>query len=213
MRIILASNSPRRKELLHQIFDSFDVIKSNFNEEVVDEKNPEELVKVLSSKKAEEVFDKIESNESELLVIGGDTLVYFDGQVLGKPKDEKDAYNTLKKLQGNKNEVYSAFTVILKKGSKLKKETVLSKSIVTMKLITDEEIEEYIKTGEPMDKAGSYAVQGIGNKFIDNIEGSYNSVVGLDIEKLKETILGNVPLLLKDKRDCSESQKGSKKCR
>lgn len=188
MRIILASNSPRRRELLHQIFDSFDVIKSNFNEEVVDEKNPEELVKILSSKKAEEVFDKIESNESELLVIGGDTLVYFDGQVLGKPKDEKDSYNTLKKLQGNKNEVYSAFTVILKKDGKIIKETVLSKSIVTMKAMTDEEIEEYIKTGEPMDKAGSYAVQGIGNKFIDNIEGSYNSVVGLDIEKLKEVL-------------------------
>lgn len=188
MRIILASNSPRRKELLHQIFDSFDVIKSNFNEEVVDEKNPEELVKVLSSKKAEEVFDKIESNESELLVIGGDTLVYFDGQVLGKPKDEKDAYNTLKKLQGNKNEVYSAFTVILKKGSKLKKETVLSKSIVTMKTIADEEIEEYIKTGEPMDKAGSFSVQGIGNKFVESIEGAYNSVIGLDIERLKEVL-------------------------
>lgn len=203
MRIILASNSPRRKELLNQIFDSFDVIKSDFNEEVVDEKNPEELVKVLSSKKAEEVFDKIESNESELLVIGGDTLVYFDGQVLGKPKDEKDAYNTLKKLQGNKNEVYSAFTVILKKDSKLKKETVLSKSIVTMKTMADEEIEEYIKTGEPMDKAGSYAIQGIGSKFIDNIEGSYNSVVGLDIEKLKKTILGTAPLLLQDKRGLS----------
>ncbi len=188
MRIILASNSPRRKELLHQIFDSFDVIKSNFNEESVDEENPEELVKILSLKKAEEVFDKIESNESELLVIGGDTLVYFDGQVLGKPKDEKDAYNTLKKLQGNKNEVYSAFTVILKKDSKLIKETVLSKSRVIMKTMADEEIEEYIKTGEPMDKAGSYAIQGIGNKFIDNIEGSYNSVVGLDIEKLKEVL-------------------------
>lgn len=188
MRVVLASNSPRRKELLHQIFDSFDVIKSDFNEEVVDEKNPEKLVKVLSSKKAEEVFDRIESKESELLVIGGDTLVYFDGQVLGKPKDEKDAYNTLKKLQGNKNKVYSAFTVILKKGSKLKKETVLSKSIVTMKTMADEEIEEYIKTGEPMDKAGSFSVQGIGNKFVDSIEGAYNSVIGLDIEKLKEVL-------------------------
>lgn len=188
MRIVLASNSPRRKELLHQIFDSFDVIKSDFNEEVVDEKNPEELVKVLSLKKAEAVFDKIEDDESELLVIGGDTLVYFDGQVLGKPKDEKDAYDTLKKLQGNKNEVYSAFTVILKRDYKIIKETVLSKSIVMMKAMSNEEIEEYISTGEPMDKAGSYAVQGIGSKFIDNIEGSYNSVVGLDIERLKEVL-------------------------
>lgn len=188
MRIVLASNSPRRKELLHQIFDSFDVIKSDFNEEVVDEKNPEELVKVLSLKKAEAVFDKIKDDESELLVIGGDTLVYFDGQVLGKPKDEKDAYDTLKKLQGNKNEVYSAFTVILKRDYKIIKETVLSKSIVTMKTMSNEEIEEYIRTGEPMDKAGSYAIQGIGSKFIDNIEGSYNSVVGLDIERLKEIL-------------------------
>lgn len=188
MRIVLASNSPRRKELLHQIFDNFDVIKSDFNEEVVDEKNPEELVKVLSLKKAEAVFDKIKDDESELLVIGGDTLVYFDGQVLGKPKDKKDAYNTLKKLQGNKNEVYSAFTVILKRDYKIVKETVLSKSIVMMKTMSNEEIEEYISTGEPMDKAGSYAVQGIGSKFIDNIEGSYNSVVGLDIERLKEVL-------------------------
>lgn len=188
MKVVLASNSPRRKELLHQIFDSFDVIKSDFNEELVDEKNPEELVKVLSLKKAEAVFDKIESNESEMLIIGGDTIVYFDGQVLGKPKDKKDAYNTLKKLQGNKNEVYSAFAVVLKKGKRVIKETVLSKSIVTMKSMTDEEIEEYIKTGEPMDKAGSYAVQGIGRKFINNIEGSYNSVVGLDVGKLKEIL-------------------------
>ena len=190
MRVVLASNSPRRKELLQQIFDKFDVIKSDFNEELVDEKNPEELVKILSSKKAEAVFDRIEHNESELLVIGGDTLVYFDGQVLGKPKDEKDAYNTLKKLQGNKNEVYSAFTVILKKDCKLIKETVLSKSIVTMKVMTDEEIEEYIKTGEPMDKAGSFSVQGIGNKFVDSINGYYISVFVLYIQKLKETILG-----------------------
>lgn len=188
MKVVLASNSPRRKELLHQIFYSFDVIKSDFNEELVDEKNPEKLVKVLSLKKAEAVFDKIESNESEMLIIGGDTIVYFDGQVLGKPKDKKDAYNTLKKLQGNKNEVYSAFAVVLKKGKRVIKETVLSKSIVTMKSMTDEEIEEYIKTGEPMDKAGSYAVQGIGRKFINNIEGSYNSVVGLDVGKLKEIL-------------------------
>lgn len=188
MKVVLASNSPRRKELLYQIFDSVDVIKSDFNEEEINEKNPEKLVKVLSLKKAEAVFDKIESNESEMLIIGGDTIVYFDGQVLGKPKDKKDAYNTLKKLQGNKNEVYSAFAVVLKKGKRVIKETVLSKSIVTMKAMTDEEIEEYIKTGEPMDKAGSYAVQGIGRKFINNIEGSYNSVVGLDVGKLKEIL-------------------------
>lgn len=203
MRIILASNSPRRKELLNQIFDKFEVIKSDFNEDNIKEKNPEKLVKLLSLKKAEAVFDKFKDNELELLVIGGDTLVYFDGQVLGKPKNEEDAYRTLKRLQGNKNEVYSAFTIILKKNNEIIKETSLSKSIVTMKSMSDEQIKGYIKTGEPMDKAGSYAVQGIGSKFIENIEGSYNSVVGLDVEKLEKTILGTVPLLLQDKRGLS----------
>lgn len=198
MRIVLASNSPRRKELLNQIFDKFEVIKSDFNEDDIKEKNPEELVKVLSLKKAEEVFYRIESNETELLVIGGDTLVYFDGQILGKPKDEKDAYRTLKRLQGNKNEVYSAFTIILKKNNEIIKETSLSKSIVTMKSMSDEQIKQYIKTREPMDKAGSYAVQGIGSKFIENIEGSYISVVGLDVEKLKE-LLRNYNLYNKEK--------------
>jgi len=188
MRIVLASNSPRRKELLKQIFDEFDIIKSNFNEDEVNEKDPENLVQILSLKKAEEVFDRIQNKENELLVIGGDTLVYFDKEILGKPKDEKDAFNTLKKLQGNKNEVYSAFTIILKKDNKIIKETCLSKSIITMKSMSDEEIEEYIKTGEPMDKAGSYAVQGIGNNFIEKIEGSYSSVVGLDVEKLKDIL-------------------------
>ena len=191
MKIVLASNSPRRKELLHQIFDRFDVIKSNFDEDEVKEKEPEKLVQILSFKKAEEVFNRIQNKENELLVIGGDTLVYFDGQVLGKPKDEEDAFNTLKRLQGNKNEVYSAFTIIFKKDNKTIKETHLSKSVLTMKSMSDEEIERYIETGEPMDKAGSYAVQGIGSKFIEKIEGSYNAVVGLDIEKLEE-IIANV---------------------
>ncbi|MBQ3145274.1 MAG: septum formation protein Maf [Clostridia bacterium] len=188
MRIVLASNSPRRKELLHQIFDEFDIVKSNFDEDEVKEKEPEKLVQILSLKKAEEVFNRIQNKENELIVIGGDTLVYFDGQVLGKPKDERDAFDTLKKLQGNKNKVYSAFTIIFKKDNKTIKETYLSKSTVIMKAMSDEEIEKYIKTGEPMDKAGSYAVQGIGSKFIEKIEGSYSSVVGLDVEKLKEIL-------------------------
>lgn len=203
MRIILASNSPRRKELLHQIFEKFEIIKSNFDESTIKEKEPKKLVQILSLKKAEEVFEKIKKESEEILLIGGDTLVYFNNEILGKPKDKEDAFNTLKKLQGNKNKVYSAFTIILKKNNKITKETHLTKNTVTMKAMSDEEIEQYIKTGEPMDKAGSYAVQGIGSKFIEKVDGSYNAVVGLDIEKLKETIRGTVPLLLKDKRGLS----------
>ncbi len=189
MRIVLASNSPRRKELLHQIFDSFDVIKSDFNEEVVDEKNPEELVKVLSLKKAEAVFDKIKDDESELLVIGGDTIVFFENEVLGKPKSEEDAYNTLKRLQNEVNYVYTGLAVIVKKGEEIIKRNEYTKCTVYMKKMSDKEILEYIGTKEPLDKAGSYAVQGIGSKFVEKMEGNPNAAIGLDIEKL-EKILG-----------------------
>ncbi len=123
-----------------------------------------------------------------MLVIGGDTIVYFENKILGKPKDEKDAYNTLKSLQGNVNNVYSGLAVIIKKNGKIVKKNDFTKSNVYIKPMTDQEILDYIKTKEPMDKAGAYAVQGIGSKFIEKIEGSYYSVVGLDIEKLKKMI-------------------------
>lgn len=122
------------------------------------------------------------------MVIGGDTIVYFEDKILGKPKNEEDAYNMLKSLQGNINYVYSGVAVIIKKDKEIIKKSDFTKSKVYMKPMTDREILEYIKTKEPMDKAGSYAVQGIGKKFIEKIEGSYNSVVGLDIEKLEKMI-------------------------
>lgn len=138
--------------------------------------------------KAKEVFEEIENEYDNLAVIGGDTAVYFDGEILGKPKDKEDAFNTLKKLQGNINYVYSGLAIVAKKDGKIIKECDYTKSTIYMKKMTDEEIREYIKSGEPMDKAGSYAVQGIGRKFIEKIEGSYNSVVGLDIEKLEKIL-------------------------
>lgn len=138
--------------------------------------------------KAEEVFERIQNQFNELIVIGGDTIVYFDNKILGKPKDAEDAYNTLKKLQGNVNYVYSGLAVIIKQNEKVKKYGDYTKTEVYMKNMTDEQIRKYIKTGEPMDKAGSYAIQGIGSKFIEKIEGSYSSVVGLDIEKLEKIL-------------------------
>lgn len=161
------------------------MIASNFNETAIKEEKPEKLVKELAAAKAGEVFSRIQDKYEELIVIGGDTIVYFENRILGKPKDEKDAYNTLKSLQGNVNYVYSGLAVVIKKDGKTIKESDFTKSKVYMKPMTDEEILDYIKTKEPMDKAGSYAVQGIGSKFIEKIEGSYNSVVGLDIEKLE----------------------------
>lgn len=146
------------------------------------------MVEKLAINKAREVFKKVEKDYEELIVIGGDTVVFFNGKILGKPKDEEDAYNMLKKLQNNVNYVYSGLAVIIKRDGKIIEKNDYTKTAVYIKKMTDNEIKEYIETKEPLDKAGSYAIQGIGRKFIEKIEGSYNSVVGLDTEKLVKFI-------------------------
>ena len=186
MKIILASNSPRRKELLGELVNEFETIASNFDESTIKEKQPEELVKKLAINKAREVFERVQQNYRELIVIGGDTVVYFNGKILGKPKNEEDACNMLKELQNNVNYVYSGLAVITKKDGKVIEKNDYTKTAVYIKKMTEKEIKEYVKTGEPLDKAGSYAIQGIGGKFIAKIEGSYNNVVGMDTEKLSK---------------------------
>lgn len=133
----------------------------------------------------------MQSNYEELTVIGGDTVVYFNGKILGKPKNEEDAYNMLKELQNNVNYVYSGLAVIIKKDGKIIEKNDYTKTAVYIKKMTEKEIKEYVETKEPLDKAGSYAIQGIGGKFIDKIEGSYNNVVGMDTEKLAKYISEN----------------------
>lgn len=128
----------------------------------------------------------MQSDYKELTVIGGDTVVYFNGKILGKPKDEQEAYNMLKQLQNNVNFVYSGLAVIIKKDGKIIEKNDYTRTAVYIKKMTESEIKEYIETKEPLDKAGSYAIQGIGGKFIEKIEGSYNNVVGMDTEKLKK---------------------------
>ena len=120
-----------------------------------------------------------------------DTVVYFNGKILGKPKNEEDAYNMLKELQNNVNYVYSGLAVIIKKDGKIIEKNDYTKTAVYIKKMTEKEIKEYVETKEPLDKAGSYAIQGIGGKFIDKIEGSYNNVVGMDTEKLAKYISEN----------------------
>lgn len=186
MKIILASNSPRRKELLRRISKEFETIASNLDENTIKEEQPEKLVKKLAISKAREVFERVQQNYRELIVIGGDTVVYFNGKILGKPKSEEDACNMLKKLQNNVNYVYSGLAVITKKDGRVIEKNDYTKTAVYIKKMTEKEIKEYVKTGEPLDKAGSYAIQGIGGKFIDKIEGSYNNVVGMDTEKLSK---------------------------
>lgn len=195
MKIILASGSPRRKELLRTIVDDYEIIKSDFDETSLKEniKEPEKLVEELSLKKAEDVYSKIEKIDEykSCAIIAADTIVYFENNVLGKPVDEKNAFDILKKLQGNDNFVYTGMTVIIKDNNDVKKETVVTKTIVTMKEMSDQEILDYIATKDPMDKAGAYAIQGIGSKNIKGYNGSYNSVVGLDTDKLAEILKKN----------------------
>lgn len=195
MDIILASGSPRRKELLSEIVQDYEIILSNFDETILEkcEKDPEKLVKELSIKKAENVLENIKENKKykDFTIIAADTIVYFEGDILGKPKDDKDAFYMLKRLQGRDNYIYTGMTVIIKKQGKLLRETLLDKIVVTMKELTDNEIIEYISTKDPLDKAGSYAIQGIGSKNIKEVNGNFNAGVGLNIEKLKEMLERN----------------------
>ena len=145
----------------------------------------------MSVKKAESVLSNIKENYKDFTIIAADTIVYFNGNTLGKPKDEKDAFNMLQKLQGKDNYIYTGMTVIIKKQGKLLRETLLDKIVVTMKELTDNEIIEYISTKDPLDKAGSYAIQGIGSKNIEKCEGNYNAGIGLNIEVLEKIFKEN----------------------
>lgn len=180
MEIILASNSPRRKELLEKNNIKFKVIVSNVEETIDSNLTVYENVKRLALLKASDVFSK---NEEEI-VLAADTIVVYDNMILGKPKDESDAFRMLKLLSGRTHQVVTAVAVMSKENTTVEYEV----SEVTFKEITDEEILDYIKTKEPMDKAGSYAIQGVGSKFILKYEGEFDNIVGLSMVLVKQLL-------------------------
>lgn len=186
MKIILASASPRRRELLTQIGVNF-AVQPACGEEVITGSNPEEVVKELSAQKAEEVAKM--QQEGDWLVIGADTVVSCDGRILGKPKDEADAFVMLSMLQGHTHEVYTGVTLYWSVNGKEQKLMFAEQTKVTMYAMTAEEIRSYIKTGEPMDKAGSYGIQGKCAAFIEKISGDYNNVVGLPVARIYQELL------------------------
>ena len=192
--IILASGSPRRKELLGNFLKGynkdFKVVVSNVDENKLKKtiSLPDQLVMSLSNKKANSVYKKINKNYKNMIVIAADTIVYYNDHILGKPKDADDAINMLHEIQDDVNSVYTGMTVLVKKDDKTIKNTTFTKTDVYIKQMSQKDIEEYISTKEPLDKAGSYAIQGIGKKYIDKFVGNYNSVVGLDTDKLKEKL-------------------------
>jgi septum formation protein len=174
MKIILASNSPRRKELLEKHEISFVVKPSNVNEIIDKNLSVYENVMNLAKIKALDVFNR---NQEEV-VLAADTIVVYDNEILGKPIDEMDAFRMLKLLSGKTHEVITAVALFSKDSQIIDYEV----SKVTFNKITEEEILEYIKTKEPMDKAGSYAIQGIGSKFVKSYEGEFDNIVGLPMK-------------------------------
>lgn len=176
MELILASGSPRRRELLEMLGARFTVIPATGEEAVHPELTPAELVKALSRAKAEEVA----ASHPDAAVIGADTVVSVDGEVLGKPKDEADALRMLRLLSGRSHEVYTGVTVICRG----RMQCAAERTEVRFRPLTAREMAAYIATGEPMDKAGGYGIQGYASLFAEGIEGDYFNVMGLPVCRL-----------------------------
>ena len=182
-KIILASASPRRKELLAKAEISFTVIPAAGEEKRTSE-DPGEAVQQLARDKAEWVAQSMAECEEGTLVIGSDTIVVFENRILGKPKDRRDAAETLEKLQGNTHQVYTGVSVLERKAGKWVEHTFFESTDVTFYPVSREEIQDYIATGEPMDKAGSYGILGLFGIYVKGICGDYNNVVGLPVARL-----------------------------
>lgn len=227
-KIILASASPRRRELLTQIGLDFDIVVSE-TEEKITSTEPAKVVEELSAQKAEAVWEKLrsmtasqgsvtnaerldegsgvsrtdegsevfepeqtsgETTMTDTLVLGADTVVACDGKILGKPADTEAAATMLTMLQGRGHEVYTGVTILYEQNGERKTLTFHEKTIVHFYPMTDAQIREYVATGDPMDKAGSYGIQGFCARYIRGIEGDYNNVVGLPVGRVYQELHG-----------------------
>jgi len=181
-RIILASASPRRVELLEKIGLKFEAEPSNYEEDMHSELEPHEFARKISLEKAEAVASKHES----AIVIAADTIIVFGGQILGKPHTENEARKMLETINGKSHSVITGFSII-----DTGKNKTLSKSVETkihVRKLTLAEIDAYVKSKEPLDKAGAYAIQGLGAVIVEKIEGDYFNVVGLPLSALTEAL-------------------------
>ncbi len=181
-KIILASTSPRRKEIFAKLRIPFEVRSSDYEEDMSLPMSPTDLAKYLSLGKAESVA--LENPDS--IIIAADTFVVFEGKFLGKPKSKEDAFEMLKKLCGKENDVVTGVTIIDTKTKQMVSFHEVAK--VFMKEYSEEKIKNYIDTGEPMDKAGAYALQELGALLVDRIEGDFFNVMGLPLRRLAEEL-------------------------
>jgi len=182
-RLILASKSPRRRELLAQAGLTFSVIPSDFDESTVAMSSPDSYVITQAESKALDISQK----HPVAWVIGADTIVLIDRQILGKPATRKEAYDMLERLSGKTHQVLTGYCICCKKKNRFFSETV--KTDVRFKKLNDAEINWYIQTSEPFDKAGGYAIQGLGTILVRSINGSYTNVVGLPVCEVMEYLI------------------------
>lgn len=181
MKVILASKSPRRKELMDLLNIDYEIIVSNADETLEEGLSLKEQSKRLGYIKAKAVFDE---TEGDRIVIGSDTMVLKDDKVYGKPKDKQDAINMLNDIKNSKHEVFTSVVILVQKGTEYKEYIDCDITDVYVSDITDEEIEDWIESGKIYDKAGAYAIQEEFGVFIDKIDGNYSTVIGLPINKV-----------------------------
>jgi septum formation protein len=181
-KIILASASPRRKELLEKIGLKFEVDPGNYEEAIDSRLEPHEIVRQLSIKKAESVA----ARHQDAIIITADTIGVIGNKILGKPHTENEAWKMLQKISGKPHSVITGFTILDTATNKMLSRTVDTK--VYIKKLIDQEIAAYINTGEPLDKAGAYAIQGLGAVVVERIEGDYYNVMGLPLHALTEAL-------------------------
>ena len=180
MKVILASKSPRRKELLAELFKEFEIKVSEVNEELDEGTDVISGVEILSVRKGAVIAPE----NPDALVISSDTLVERDGLALGKPRDKKEAYEMLKSLSGRGHNVHTGVAIHYRG----KVFSGVATSSVYFKELTESEISEYVESGEPMDKAGAYGIQGEAGKFVSRYEGDFDTIVGLSLRLTKELI-------------------------
>lgn len=187
MKVILASGSPRRKELLKLVLPEYEIKVSDIEEILEEGLTPYEQAARLSYMKAKDIFEKTQGNR---IVIGSDTMVVKNNKIYGKPKDKEDAKNMIKELlKGDRShEVVTGLSVLIQKDTEYIEEKIYDVAKVYFKEISDEEIERWIDTGKALDKAGAYALQEEFGVFVEKIEGNYNTVVGLPIHRLYDVL-------------------------
>ncbi len=188
VKVILASASPRRKELLSEFCSDYTCIPARGEEQAKEGLSPQKLVCSLAREKALDAEAQLEEDEDRL-IIGSDTVVAYQTAIMGKPRDKEEARVMLSSLSGHTHSVFTGVAFIIQKEGKRRVHTFFEEARVTMYPMSEEQIDAYLATGEPFDKAGAYAIQGKCAVYIKRVEGEYNTVVGFPIARIYQELL------------------------